>query len=80
MGTRPMLDHLTSGYVRRAAERYPKQGDREPWINPQDYAKDKKMFRKAPIDDGVMRFTRSRQGSDPRSDRTTRAALITPGI
>ena len=51
-----VLDHLTSGYMQRAADRYPKQGDREPWINPQDYAKDKKMFRKAPVDDGVMRF------------------------
>jgi hypothetical protein len=36
----------------------PRQGDREPWINPQSYAKDKKMFRKAPLDDGVMQFTR----------------------
>jgi cation diffusion facilitator CzcD-associated flavoprotein CzcO len=59
MELRPLLDHLTSGYVQRAADRYPKQGDREPWINPQDYAKDKKMFRKAPVDDGVMTFTRS---------------------
>jgi cation diffusion facilitator CzcD-associated flavoprotein CzcO len=57
MQLRPLLDHLTSGYVQRAADRYPKQGDREPWINPQDYAKDKKMFRRSPVDDGVMRFT-----------------------
>ena len=58
MVARPMLDHLTSGYVQRAADRFPKQGDREPWINPQHYATDKKMFRKGPVDDGVMRFTR----------------------
>jgi cation diffusion facilitator CzcD-associated flavoprotein CzcO len=57
MVARPLLDHLTSGYVQRAAERFPKQGDREPWINPQDYAKDRKMFRSAPVDDGVMQFT-----------------------
>jgi monooxygenase len=57
MHTRPLLDHLSSGYMQRAADRYPKQGDREPWINPQDYGKDKKMFRKSPVDDGVMRFT-----------------------
>lgn len=56
MTPRPMLDHLSSGYVQRAADRIPMQGDREPWINPQDYAKDKKMFRKSPVDDGVMRF------------------------
>ena len=85
MALRPLLDHLTSGYVRRASDRYPKQGDREPWINPQDYAKDKKMFRKAPVDDGDMRFTtRSRQGSDPRRDRPQHSpaadAAITSGV
>ena len=57
MELRPVLDHLTSGYIQRAVDRYPKQGDRAPWINPQDYAKDKKMFRKEPVDDGVMHFT-----------------------
>ncbi len=55
----PLNSHLTSGYMQRAADRFPKQGDREPWINPQDYAKDKKMFRRAPVDDGVMRFSRA---------------------
>jgi cation diffusion facilitator CzcD-associated flavoprotein CzcO len=65
MELRPLIDHLTSGYVQRAADRFPKQGDCEPWINPQDYAKDKKMFRRSPVDDGVMRFTRAglHQGS-----------------
>ena len=58
--SRPMLDHLTSGYVQRAADRFPKQGDREPWINPQDYAKDRKMFRKEPVDDGVMVYSTAR--------------------
>jgi len=66
MSTRPMLDHLTSGYMRRAADRYPRQGDREPWINPQDYAKDKKMFRRSPVDDGVMRFTTASRHRDLR--------------
>ncbi len=66
MQTRPLLDHLTSGYIRRAAGCYPMQGDREPWSNPQNYTKDKKLFRQAPIDDGVMRFTGLHQGSDPR--------------
>jgi hypothetical protein len=35
----------------------PKQGDREPWLNPQDYKRDIDLFRKSPVDDGVMRFT-----------------------
>jgi monooxygenase len=67
MQTRPLLDHLSSGYIRRVADRFPRQGDREPWINPQDYNRDKAMFRKSPVDDGVMRFTTAlHQGSDPR--------------
>ena len=37
----------------------PRQGDHEPWVNPQDYGKDKKMFRKEPVDDGVMQFTKA---------------------
>ena len=36
---------------------FPKQGDREPWINPQDYRSDKKMFRDGPLEDGVLEFT-----------------------
>ena len=67
MRTSPVLDHLTSGYIQRAADRYPKQGDREPWINPQDYAKDKKMFRKEPVDDDVMVFATSGSAA-PRRD------------
>jgi monooxygenase len=56
MTPRPWIDHLTSGYIRRAADHLPKQGDREPWNNPQDYAEDRKAFRSAPVDDGVMQF------------------------
>jgi hypothetical protein len=35
----------------------PSQGDREPWINPQNYDKDKRMFREGRLDDGAMQFT-----------------------
>jgi len=45
------------GYVTRTQHLYPKQGDREPWINSQNYAEDKKKMRKAPIDDGALKFT-----------------------
>lgn len=77
MQMRPLLDHLSSGYVTRAADRFPRQGDREPWINPQDYNKDRAMFRKAPVNDGVMRFsTALRQGSDPQRNETTVASGV----
>ena len=35
---------------------FPQQGANEPWVNPQDYGRDKKMFRQATIDDGVLVF------------------------
>ncbi|MGB5625621.1 MAG: NAD(P)/FAD-dependent oxidoreductase [Woeseiaceae bacterium] len=47
---------FSPGYIQRALDRLPKQGDREPWINPQSYGADKKMFREGAIDDGVLEF------------------------
>jgi monooxygenase len=59
MPPRPWIDDFTPGYIERAMHMFPKQGDREPWINPQNYAKDKAMFKKSPVSDGVMQFTRA---------------------
>jgi hypothetical protein len=63
MPARPWVQDFSSGYMQRVMDRFPKQGDREPWINPQDYQRDKKMFAEAPVDDGVMQFTRARVAS-----------------
>ena len=57
MPPRPWIQDFSAGYMQRVMDRFPKQGDREPWINPQDYKRDKKMFAEAPVDDGVMVFT-----------------------
>jgi monooxygenase len=40
--------------MRRMLDRFPRQGDEMPWMNPQDYRKDRKMFRDDPIDDGAL--------------------------
>ncbi len=55
----PFLN-LNSGYILRAAERLPKQGDKAPWRNPQSYFRDILILRYGRIDDGVMRFSRAR--------------------
>ncbi|HEX5947170.1 MAG TPA: NAD(P)/FAD-dependent oxidoreductase [Acidimicrobiales bacterium] len=55
MTTEPLLG-LSSGYVRRAADRLPKQGDRFPWKVYQSYLRDYRALRMSDIDDGVMRF------------------------
>jgi monooxygenase len=56
MPTRRWIDGFSSGYMQRVMHLFPKQGDREPWINPQTYARDKKMIRHAAIEDGVLIF------------------------
>jgi monooxygenase len=61
MPERPWIVDFSSGYMQRMMHKFPRQGDREPWINPQNYTRDKKMFRKGAVDDGVMQFTRTRQ-------------------
>ncbi|MFM7308748.1 MAG: flavin-containing monooxygenase [Actinomycetota bacterium] len=57
MPRRPWIDGFSSGYMQRVMHLMPAQGDREPWINPQNYERDKKMFREGAMDDGVMQFT-----------------------
>ncbi len=54
MKTRPWIDDFTPNYMQRVMHLFPKQGDREPWLNTQDYARDRKLLRKAPIEDGVL--------------------------
>jgi cation diffusion facilitator CzcD-associated flavoprotein CzcO len=53
---------FTPGYLQRVMDDLPRQGDREPWLNPQNYAHDRKVFRHAPLDDGVLRFTNPASG------------------
>jgi monooxygenase len=45
---RPLLD-LTSGYVLRGADRFPKQGERDPWVVRQNYPADMISMRRADL-------------------------------
>lgn len=56
MRARPWIDDFSPGYMRRAMHLFPRQGDREPWINTQDYPRDKKLFRDTRFDDGALVF------------------------
>ena len=60
MPTRPFLD-FGAGYVRRAVDRFPRQGTRGPWQVRMSYAADLRMLRHGPIDDGVLRFSSTRR-------------------
>jgi cation diffusion facilitator CzcD-associated flavoprotein CzcO len=71
MPARPWIDSFSSGYMQRVMHRFPKQGDREPWINPQNYARDKKMIRAGEIEDGALEFG-ERRTARTRSDMVSR--------
>ncbi len=65
---RPVADGVTgdddfldfsSGYVRRAMERFPKRGSQQPWVLHQNYAKDILLMRHGKIEDGALVFRRA---------------------
>jgi hypothetical protein len=57
VGERPWLD-FSSGYVKRAMDEFPRQGDRKPWRLYQNYLLDMLSLRFGKIDDGVLTFAR----------------------
>ena len=65
MPARPWIDGFSSGYMQRTMHRFPKQGDREPWINPQNYSRDKKMIRFGTLEDGALMFSNRRPEARP---------------
>jgi monooxygenase len=52
----PLLG-LTSGYVMRAADRFPKQGSRFPWQVYQSYLRDYRAMKMSDVDDRAMVFS-----------------------
>jgi cation diffusion facilitator CzcD-associated flavoprotein CzcO len=57
VGERPFID-FTSGYVRRAAGKFPKQGSKAPWRLYQNYIRDIVSLRHGRVEDGVLEFSR----------------------
>jgi len=64
MPTRPLLD-FQAGYVLRALDQFPRQGEQEPWYLAQNYLKDVRYLRRGPVDDGEMRFFGATVAADP---------------
>lgn len=57
IGEEPWID-FSSGYIRRAIDKFPKQGSRKPWKLYQNYALDLMSLGFGRVDDGTMQFTR----------------------
>ncbi|GHJ97331.1 flavin-binding monooxygenase [Streptomyces sp. NE5-10] len=58
MPTRPFLD-FGAGYVRRAVDSLPRQGDRMPWLTSMDYRDDVKLLRSGGVADPELVFSRT---------------------
>ena len=52
----PWIDDFSAGYMQRVMHLFPKQGNRDPWRNTQDFHLDKKLIRNAPLEDGALLF------------------------
>jgi monooxygenase len=80
---------LSSGYVRRAIDRFPKQGSRDPWRREQSYTQNRRAFRRQPVDDPALEFSRGgvpapsaaplpRRPTPPRSGQDDLSAVPSP--
>ena len=63
MCARPVMD-LTSGYVLRGQNRFPKQGDREPWTIRQNWFVDRRAVRRAQVDQDMTFVARHQPGRE----------------
>lgn len=56
MVDKPFIKDFSAGYIQRILPLFPKQGDRHPWLNSQNYQQDKKNLGDDAINDGVLIF------------------------
>ena len=63
MSPRPFIEGFTSGYLLRVMDNLPRQGDHEPWTNPQDYKYEKAVFSKKDLEDGALIFDTPKETS-----------------
>lgn len=79
---RPLLG-LTSGYVQRGIDFFPKQGDKSPWIVHQNYLLDLLAIKYGAVDDGTLEFSEGENGrtsGQPASIRTDDAQAATTSM
>ena len=76
----PLLG-LTSGYIQRAVDRFPKQGSKFPWQVHQNYLRDHRALKRSGIEDDAMVFSNPAPDADaaagPRGEPAADAALLT---
>jgi monooxygenase len=57
MQMHPWIEDFSAGYMQRLMHLFPKQGDKDPWRNTQNYLLDKRLIKHAPLEDGALTFS-----------------------
>jgi monooxygenase len=60
----PFAD-LTSGYVLRAIDQFPRQGPDDPWRRTQNYAQNRRSLRRAAMNDPALEFSSGTRAAVP---------------
>lgn len=72
MEARPWIDDFSAGYMQRVMHLYPRQGDREPWINSQNYLRERREFAEMSMTEPALRY--QAEQSQPVESTTRDAA------
>jgi cation diffusion facilitator CzcD-associated flavoprotein CzcO len=79
MEARPLLG-LTSGYVRRGADLFPKQGSKAPWLLRQNYLLELLSLRFGRVDDGTLVFSKGGTAVPPEPGASAHATDAAPAL
>jgi monooxygenase len=74
MPTRPFLD-FGAGYIQRAIDQLPRQGNRAPWLTSMSYTSDVRLLRRLPVQDRELRFSHSGQAREEATTSPAREAV-----
>jgi cation diffusion facilitator CzcD-associated flavoprotein CzcO len=67
VGSNPFWE-LSSGYVRRGGDLFPRQAADEPWYRPQSFARERRSVMQTPVADPALVFAAARRGVAPQSE------------
>jgi hypothetical protein len=59
---------LSSGYVRRGGDRFPRQAAADPWYRPQNMPRDRRTVMRSPVENAALEFTRARDAAAARTE------------
>jgi hypothetical protein len=62
MPTKDWIADFPAGYMQRSMHLQPRQGDQAPWVNSQNFRKERALFGKPIESDGALHFTAAANG------------------